>query len=162
MCLCSPCAPAAGGGGTLADRLPWGLAVCRGRGVQQGPVAGSGVALCHRDTGDAGDATSSAIGQNRPHASGEDVRRHNTCPHDLLRSVHAGTWVVCVCQVTPQVSRELQEDSSPLRRLQWLVGCLRHGGRTLLSLQEERARLLHAVRFLESDSEKEEEKNHSC
>lgn len=49
-------------------------------------------------------------------------------------------------QAIPQISHELPVDTASLRRLQWLVGCLRHQGRTLLSMQEERARLLHAVR----------------
>ncbi|XP_042244918.1 tubulin epsilon and delta complex protein 1 [Thunnus maccoyii] len=47
--------------------------------------------------------------------------------------------------VKPQISHEVQLDSASLRRLQWLIGCLRHQGRTLLSMQEERASLLHAV-----------------
>ncbi|XP_042357357.1 tubulin epsilon and delta complex protein 1 [Plectropomus leopardus] len=47
--------------------------------------------------------------------------------------------------VNPQLSSELQLDPACLRKLQWLVGCLRHQGRTLLSMQEERTRLLHVV-----------------
>ncbi|XP_023250472.1 uncharacterized protein C14orf80 homolog [Seriola lalandi dorsalis] len=47
--------------------------------------------------------------------------------------------------VNTQVSHELQLDSASLRRLQWLVGCLRHQGRILLCMLEERTRLLHAV-----------------
>uniref|UniRef100_A0AAV2JJ44 Tubulin epsilon and delta complex protein 1 domain-containing protein n=1 Tax=Knipowitschia caucasica TaxID=637954 RepID=A0AAV2JJ44_KNICA len=43
------------------------------------------------------------------------------------------------------VSGEIQLDSSSLRRLQWRLGSLRHQGRILLSMQEERARLLHKV-----------------
>ncbi|KAM9341101.1 tubulin epsilon and delta complex protein 1 [Symphorus nematophorus] len=49
--------------------------------------------------------------------------------------------------VTPHISTELQLDSASLRKLQWLIGCLRHQGRTLLSMHEERTRLLHAVLF---------------
>ncbi|XP_044022360.1 tubulin epsilon and delta complex protein 1 isoform X4 [Siniperca chuatsi] len=47
----------------------------------------------------------------------------------------------------PQISNELQLDSASLRKLQWLIGCLRYQGRTLQSMQEERTRLLHAVFF---------------
>ncbi|XP_038585169.1 tubulin epsilon and delta complex protein 1 isoform X1 [Micropterus salmoides] len=47
----------------------------------------------------------------------------------------------------PQFSNEFQLDSGSLRKLQWLIGCLRYQGRTLQSMQEERARLLHAVFF---------------
>ncbi|XP_078134000.1 tubulin epsilon and delta complex protein 1 [Sander vitreus] len=47
--------------------------------------------------------------------------------------------------VNPQLPNELQLDSASLRKLQWLIGCLRYQGRTLLSMQEERTRLLHAV-----------------
>ncbi|XP_022048204.2 tubulin epsilon and delta complex protein 1 [Acanthochromis polyacanthus] len=43
------------------------------------------------------------------------------------------------------LSSELQFDSASLRRLQWLIGCLRHQGRILLSMLQERTRLLHAV-----------------
>ncbi|XP_068573860.1 tubulin epsilon and delta complex protein 1 isoform X3 [Cebidichthys violaceus] len=49
--------------------------------------------------------------------------------------------------VNPQLPNELPLDSASLRKLQWLIGCLRHQGRTLLSMQEERTRLLHAVFF---------------
>ncbi|KAJ0008529.1 hypothetical protein NQD34_015944 [Periophthalmus magnuspinnatus] len=42
-------------------------------------------------------------------------------------------------------SSDLQLDSNSLRRLQWSLGSLRHKGRILLSMQEERARLLHKV-----------------
>ncbi|XP_034713582.1 tubulin epsilon and delta complex protein 1 isoform X3 [Etheostoma cragini] len=49
--------------------------------------------------------------------------------------------------VDTQLSSELQLDSASLRKLQWLIGCLRYQGRTLLSMQEERTRLLHAVFF---------------
>nr|XP_046269767.1 tubulin epsilon and delta complex protein 1 [Scatophagus argus] len=49
--------------------------------------------------------------------------------------------------VIPQFSNELQLDSASLRKLQWLFGSLRYQGRTLLSMQEERTRLLHAVLF---------------
>ncbi|XP_034531740.1 tubulin epsilon and delta complex protein 1 [Notolabrus celidotus] len=51
--------------------------------------------------------------------------------------------------VSSGFSNKPQVDSSSLRRLQWLVGSLRHQGRILLSMQEERTRLLHAV-FLAS------------
>lgn len=53
---------------------------------------------------------------------------------------------LCVFQVSLQFTSGFQLDSVSLRKLQWLTGCLRHQGRTLLSMQEERARLLHAVR----------------
>ncbi|KAK2825870.1 hypothetical protein Q5P01_020084 [Channa striata] len=44
-----------------------------------------------------------------------------------------------------EVSRELQLDSVSLRKLQWLIGNLRHQGRILLSMLEERTRLIHAI-----------------
>ncbi|KAM7376707.1 hypothetical protein PAMP_006419 [Pampus punctatissimus] len=47
--------------------------------------------------------------------------------------------------MNPQISHGVQLDSTSLRRLQWLIGSLRHQGQTLLSMHEERARLLHAV-----------------
>ncbi|KAM6973257.1 tubulin epsilon and delta complex protein 1 [Aplochiton taeniatus] len=37
----------------------------------------------------------------------------------------------------------LHLDSALLRKLQWLIGCLKFQGRTLLTMQEERVRLLH-------------------
>ncbi|XP_073321588.1 tubulin epsilon and delta complex protein 1 [Pagrus major] len=49
--------------------------------------------------------------------------------------------------VNPQLSKELQLDPASLKKLQWLIGCLRHQGRTLLSIQEERTGLLHSVLF---------------
>ncbi|XP_070698820.1 tubulin epsilon and delta complex protein 1 [Pempheris klunzingeri] len=49
--------------------------------------------------------------------------------------------------VNSQLPNELQLDSASLRKLQWLIGCLRYQGRILLSMQEERTRLLHAVFF---------------
>ncbi|XP_032356024.1 tubulin epsilon and delta complex protein 1 [Etheostoma spectabile] len=52
--------------------------------------------------------------------------------------------------VDTQLSTELQLDSASLRKLQWLIGSLRYQGRTLLSMQEERTRLLHAVASLPS------------
>lgn len=52
---------------------------------------------------------------------------------------------LCVFEVSLQFTNGFQLDSVSLRKLQWLIGCLRHQGRTLLSMQEERARLLHAV-----------------
>ncbi|XP_028251705.1 tubulin epsilon and delta complex protein 1 isoform X1 [Parambassis ranga] len=42
-------------------------------------------------------------------------------------------------------SGQLPLDSGSLRRLQWLTGCLRHQGRTLLSMLQERTKVLHAV-----------------
>ncbi|XP_020511202.2 tubulin epsilon and delta complex protein 1 [Labrus bergylta] len=51
--------------------------------------------------------------------------------------------------VCTEFSKDLQIDSASLRKLQWLIGSLRHQGRILLSMQEERTRLLHAV-FLSS------------
>lgn len=45
-----------------------------------------------------------------------------------------------------QLSNELQLDPASLKTLQWLIGSLRHQGRTLLSIQEERTGLLHSVR----------------
>ncbi|XP_039992272.1 tubulin epsilon and delta complex protein 1 isoform X2 [Xiphias gladius] len=47
--------------------------------------------------------------------------------------------------VNTQFSHELQVGSASLRRLQWLIGYLRHQGRILLSMVEERTWLLHAV-----------------
>ncbi|KAM3871394.1 uncharacterized protein tedc1 [Diretmus argenteus] len=47
--------------------------------------------------------------------------------------------------VNPQVVHKAVLDPASLRRLQWLIGCLRFQRRSLLSMQEERARLLHAV-----------------
>ncbi|GLD56369.1 uncharacterized protein AKAME5_000872300 [Lates japonicus] len=47
--------------------------------------------------------------------------------------------------VDTQVSHDLQLDLTYLRRLQWLIGYVRHQGRILLSMLEERTRLLHAV-----------------
>ncbi|KAM9777526.1 tubulin epsilon and delta complex protein 1 [Neosynchiropus ocellatus] len=44
--------------------------------------------------------------------------------------------------LTSQITAEVGRDS--LRRLQWLVGCLKNQGRILLSMTEERARMLHA------------------
>ncbi|KAK5856980.1 hypothetical protein PBY51_010253 [Eleginops maclovinus] len=55
------------------------------------------------------------------------------------------TLILTPTPVNPQLSNGLPLDSASLRRLQWLVGSLRHQGRTLLSMQEERTRLLHAV-----------------
>ncbi|XP_028995741.1 uncharacterized protein tedc1 isoform X2 [Betta splendens] len=46
--------------------------------------------------------------------------------------------------VSSQVSQELWLDLVLLRRLQWLVGNLRHEGRILLCMLEEKNRLLHA------------------
>ncbi|XP_068451607.1 tubulin epsilon and delta complex protein 1 isoform X2 [Clinocottus analis] len=47
--------------------------------------------------------------------------------------------------VAPELPNELPLDSASLRKLHWLIGCLRYQGRTLLSMQEEKTRLLHAV-----------------
>ncbi|XP_023129864.2 tubulin epsilon and delta complex protein 1 [Amphiprion ocellaris] len=47
--------------------------------------------------------------------------------------------------VNLHLSSELQFDSASLRRLQWLIGRLRHQGRILLSMLQEQTRLLHAV-----------------
>ncbi|XP_026166586.1 tubulin epsilon and delta complex protein 1 [Mastacembelus armatus] len=47
--------------------------------------------------------------------------------------------------VNTQVSHKPQFDLASLRRLHWLIGCLRHQGRTLMSMLEERTCLLHAV-----------------
>ncbi|XP_041828903.1 tubulin epsilon and delta complex protein 1 [Melanotaenia boesemani] len=44
-----------------------------------------------------------------------------------------------------EFSSEFQMDETSLRRLQWLIGSLRHQGRTLLSMIHERTRALHAV-----------------
>ncbi|TKS86154.1 hypothetical protein D9C73_020271 [Collichthys lucidus] len=49
--------------------------------------------------------------------------------------------------VNPQLSSELQLHSASLRKLQWLIGSLNYQGQILLSMQEERTRLLHAVLF---------------
>ncbi|XP_029937658.1 tubulin epsilon and delta complex protein 1 isoform X2 [Myripristis murdjan] len=47
--------------------------------------------------------------------------------------------------VNPEISHHAQLDAASLRRMQWLIGFLRFQGRTLLSMQEEKACLLHAV-----------------
>ncbi|XP_077423184.1 uncharacterized protein tedc1 isoform X2 [Vanacampus margaritifer] len=44
-----------------------------------------------------------------------------------------------------EIPREPLIKCSSVRRLQWLIGCLRHQGRMLLSTQDEGASLLHAV-----------------
>ncbi|XP_037343192.2 tubulin epsilon and delta complex protein 1 isoform X1 [Pungitius pungitius] len=49
--------------------------------------------------------------------------------------------------MNPQLNNMLSSDCGSLRRLHWLIGRLRYQGRTLLSMQEERTRLLHAVLF---------------
>ncbi|XP_035466172.1 tubulin epsilon and delta complex protein 1 isoform X1 [Scophthalmus maximus] len=55
------------------------------------------------------------------------------------------TLLTSVPMNTLMVYRELQLDSAFLRRLQWLIGYLRHQRRILLSMLEERTQLLHAV-----------------
>ncbi|KAM6912801.1 tubulin epsilon and delta complex protein 1 [Xenentodon cancila] len=47
--------------------------------------------------------------------------------------------------VKSELSSEFHVDSTSLRRLQWLVGRLRHQGRTLLSMIQERSQALHAL-----------------
>ncbi|XP_069016567.1 tubulin epsilon and delta complex protein 1 [Embiotoca jacksoni] len=47
--------------------------------------------------------------------------------------------------VNLQLSNELQLEPASLSRLQWLIGCLRHQGRSLLSALQERTQMLHAV-----------------
>ncbi|XP_075993716.1 tubulin epsilon and delta complex protein 1 [Genypterus blacodes] len=66
--------------------------------------------------------------------------------------------------VPPQVSQVVQLDGASLRRLQWLIGCLRTQRRILLSIQEERARLLHHVltASLSSSSSSSSPSNQSC
>lgn len=54
----------------------------------------------------------------------------------------------CVFQVDLQLPSQFQVDAASVRKLQWLIGRLRFQGRSLLSVQEEHARLLHAVRDL--------------
>lgn len=49
-------------------------------------------------------------------------------------------------QVCLQPPSNMQADAASLRKLQWLVGRLRFQGWSLLSVQEEHARLLHDVR----------------
>lgn len=44
-----------------------------------------------------------------------------------------------------RVSPDIQLNSNSLRRIQWCIGCLRHQGRILLSMQEEKVRLLHRI-----------------
>lgn len=48
--------------------------------------------------------------------------------------------------MNPQLPTELLLDPTSLRRLQWVIGCLRHQGQTLLSMLQEQTRVLHAVR----------------
>ncbi|KAM7404089.1 hypothetical protein PAMA_004493 [Pampus argenteus] len=62
-----------------------------------------------------------------------------------LRIWYLDKTLLAPAPTNPQISHEVQLDSTSLRRLQWLIGSLRHQGRTLLSMHEERARLLHAV-----------------
>ncbi|KAL3968310.1 hypothetical protein ACER0C_028267 [Sarotherodon galilaeus] len=47
--------------------------------------------------------------------------------------------------VLPHLPADLHVDSASLRRLQWLIGCLRHQRRMLLSMLREQTRALHAV-----------------
>ncbi|KAF3844438.1 hypothetical protein F7725_007601, partial [Dissostichus mawsoni] len=54
-------------------------------------------------------------------------------------------WLLATGTLEKLLTQRLPLDSASLRRLQWLVGSLRHQGRTLLSMQEERTCLLHAV-----------------
>uniref|UniRef100_G3PIM4 Tubulin epsilon and delta complex protein 1 domain-containing protein n=2 Tax=Gasterosteus aculeatus TaxID=69293 RepID=G3PIM4_GASAC len=49
--------------------------------------------------------------------------------------------------VNPPPNNPLPSDCGSLRRLHWLIGRQRNQGRILLSMQEERTRLLHAVLF---------------
>ncbi|XP_029317240.1 tubulin epsilon and delta complex protein 1 [Cottoperca gobio] len=57
------------------------------------------------------------------------------------------TLLLTPTPVNPQLPNEFQLDLASLRKLQWLIGSLRYQGRTLLSMQEERTCLLHAVFF---------------
>ncbi|XP_019731930.1 uncharacterized protein C14orf80 homolog isoform X1 [Hippocampus comes] len=52
-------------------------------------------------------------------------------------------------------------ECSSMRRLQWLMGCLRHQGRMLLAMQDERASLLHAV-FSASQPSRSSSAGQSC
>ncbi|XP_030575351.1 tubulin epsilon and delta complex protein 1 isoform X2 [Archocentrus centrarchus] len=54
------------------------------------------------------------------------------------------TLLTCT-PVKPHFSADLWIDSASLRRLQWLIGCLRHERRMLLSMLQEQTRALHAV-----------------
>lgn len=67
-------------------------------------------------------------------------------PNSVLQYNFISLISASVFQVNPQISPEVHLHSASLRRLQWLIGCLRHQGRILLSMQDERASLLHAVR----------------
>lgn len=55
------------------------------------------------------------------------------------------TLLTVPAQACPQPPGDMQVDAASLRKLQWLIGRLRFQGRSLLSMQEERARLLHAI-----------------
>lgn len=48
-------------------------------------------------------------------------------------------------ELVPSKGEGLHSDPALLRKLQWLIGCLKFQGRTLLSLQEERVQLLHQI-----------------
>ncbi|KAF7649259.1 hypothetical protein LDENG_00144260 [Lucifuga dentata] len=61
------------------------------------------------------------------------------------RVLQLNTVLLTSTLANPQIPHEVQLDSASLRRLHWLIGCLRAEGRILLSMQEERAQLLHAV-----------------
>ncbi|KAM8736817.1 tubulin epsilon and delta complex protein 1 isoform 3-T3 [Acanthopagrus schlegelii] len=56
------------------------------------------------------------------------------------------TLLTCM-SVSTQLSNGLQFDPASLKTLQWFIGSLRHQGRMLLSIQEEKTGLLHSVLF---------------
>ncbi|XP_077395578.1 tubulin epsilon and delta complex protein 1 isoform X2 [Festucalex cinctus] len=60
-----------------------------------------------------------------------------------------------------EIPREPRVECSSLRRLQWLIGYLRHLGRMLLSMQDEGASLLHAV-FSASQPTRSSSSGRSC
>ncbi|XP_034015750.1 tubulin epsilon and delta complex protein 1 [Thalassophryne amazonica] len=65
-----------------------------------------------------------------------------------LRAKHLDRMLLTSTPVVdPEISADVQFqlDSTSLRKHQWLVGCVRFHGRTLLSMQAERACLLHAL-----------------
>ncbi|XP_074548568.1 tubulin epsilon and delta complex protein 1 [Halichoeres trimaculatus] len=64
--------------------------------------------------------------------------------------------------VNSEFSNKLKIDSSSLRRLQWLIGSLRHQRRILLSMQEEQTRLLHAVLLASTSSSESSSKQNSA
>ncbi|XP_051941768.1 tubulin epsilon and delta complex protein 1 isoform X2 [Hippocampus zosterae] len=60
-----------------------------------------------------------------------------------------------------EIPQQSLVECSSMRRLQWLMGCLRHQGRMLLAMQDERASLLHAI-FSASQPSRSSSAGQSC